>query len=148
MGIEIHPCSRIGHWFREEAERPYDVKVRSVVLNYKRLAEVWFDDYLPLFYKVKPEAKRMKIGDLTSMKSVRDRLECKSMDWYVQNVDVELKWESKRICIPGAGKSQGGCDTSQAAPGKSTTDKVLSPQEFKQLRAALGSGFKFPQEEL
>ena len=27
-------------------------------------------------------------------------------DWYLKNVDVELAWEEKHICIPGARKER------------------------------------------
>merc|ERR1719163_1907968 len=42
--IEIVPCSRIGHLFRDPEHRPYPVSVNQVVQNYGRLAEVWFNE--------------------------------------------------------------------------------------------------------
>jgi len=131
--IEIHPCSRVGHWFRLDQARPYDVKVQNVVRNYKRLAEVWFDGHRKYFYRVKPEARGMKIGDVSSMIAMRERLNCKDMDWYLKNVDVELAWEVSRICIPGAALHEGGCSTQTPAPGKTTTDKVMKISEYRKL---------------
>eukprot|EP00913_Durusdinium_trenchii_P020535 g19288.t1 len=72
--IEIHPCSRVGHWFRSEEERPYSVQVPDVVRNYKRLAEVWLDGHKESFYKVKPEARNMPAGELQQMQESRERL--------------------------------------------------------------------------
>lgn len=51
-GIEIVPCSRVGHIFR--SGRPYsspggDTMGRNVV----RVAEVWLDDYKEMVYKVR-----------------------------------------------------------------------------------------------
>jgi len=135
--IEVHPCSRVGHWFREVEQRPYDVKVEAVVRNYKRLVEVWFDDMKELFYKVKPEALPMDIGDVSEMVVRRQGLaECKDMAWYVKNVDIELGWEADHACIPGADPNlqKGGCgkDT-KAAMFHSTVTKAISVKEYERL---------------
>eukprot|EP00747_Dinoflagellata_sp_TGD_P169411 gnl/TRDRNA2_/TRDRNA2_198348_c0_seq1.p1 gnl/TRDRNA2_/TRDRNA2_198348_c0~~gnl/TRDRNA2_/TRDRNA2_198348_c0_seq1.p1 ORF type:complete len:556 (-),score=86.13 gnl/TRDRNA2_/TRDRNA2_198348_c0_seq1:323-1990(-) len=146
--IEIHPCSRVAHWFRPPSSRPYDVDVMAVVRNYKRLAEVWFDEpYLEHFYKVKPEARELDIGDVSAMKAFRERLGCKSMDWYLNNVDVEMKWESTRICIPGAGPGYGGCETDRPAVPLSTTDKRITREEYKEMRRMVDPEFKRHDEQ-
>merc|ERR1719160_2454277 len=67
--IEIVPCSRIGHLFRDPAHRPYDVDVNQVVRNYARLARIWAKDHLKFFYSMKPEAVKMKVKN---MQKVRD----------------------------------------------------------------------------
>lgn len=132
--IEVHPCSRIGHWFREVPQRPYEVKVDSVVRNYKRLIEVWFDEYKPHFYKVKPDAIPLETGNLTDMMERRKRLECKDMSWYVKNVDVELAWEIDHICIPGAEPHQGGCGLgTKAAPSHSCITEAITVNEYEKL---------------
>jgi polypeptide N-acetylgalactosaminyltransferase len=48
--IEIVPCSRVGHLYRDPEHRPYNVVVDTVVQNYKRLAELWAKDHLSYFY--------------------------------------------------------------------------------------------------
>merc|ERR1711933_572110 len=40
--IEIVPCSRVGHLFRDPEHRPYPVNVNQVVQNYGRLASLWW----------------------------------------------------------------------------------------------------------
>ncbi|CAK9108524.1 unnamed protein product [Durusdinium trenchii] len=70
-----------------------------------QLAEVWLDGHKESFYKVKPEARNMPAGELQQMQESRERLKCQDMDWYLQNVDVELAWEENHICIPGAKKA-------------------------------------------
>jgi polypeptide N-acetylgalactosaminyltransferase len=129
--VEMHPCSRIGHWYRVAEERPYEVPVPQVVRNYKRLAEVWMDNHKDSFHKVKPEARNMEFGDVAEMHKARDRLQCKDMDWYLKNVDLELAWEESRICIPGADKRHGGCPLPRAAAGRSTIDVTLSGREYE-----------------
>ena len=47
--IEIAPCSRVGHVFRTWS--PYKVDEREINTNYKRVAEVWMDEFKYLFYR-------------------------------------------------------------------------------------------------
>lgn len=97
--IEIHPCSRIAHWFRVESNRPYDVNVQNLIKNYKRLAEVWFDNYTSHFYQRRPDARELDVGDLTEMRERRKllekRLHCKDMHWYIKHVDLEMGWQAE-----------------------------------------------------
>lgn len=135
--IEVHPCSRVGHLFRDPEHRPYNVEVPTVVHNYARLALVWLDDYLETFYKVKPEAQAMKVGDVSKQKQLRDELGCKDMAWYLRYVDPEMEWEAERVCIPGASFRHGGCRSAQAAPGRSTLDQTMPPEEYMRRRAEI-----------
>lgn len=128
--VEMHPCSRIAHWYRHAEERPYDVPVPQVVRNYKRLAEVWMDNHMDSFHKVKPEARSMEFGDVAEMHKARKRLECKDMDWYLKNVDLELAWEESHICIPGGAKSQNGCNSATPFPGRSTLDVTMPGDQY------------------
>merc|ERR1712187_534046 len=105
--------------------------------NYKRLAEVWLDEHKESFYRMKPEAREMEYGEVNKMHAVRERLNCKDMDWYLTNVDVEMAWEEKHICIPGAPRDLGGCKKPHPAPSRSPIDRVMPPAEFKQLWNAL-----------
>eukprot|EP00927_Polykrikos_kofoidii_P037133 TRINITY_DN31305_c0_g1_i1.p1 TRINITY_DN31305_c0_g1~~TRINITY_DN31305_c0_g1_i1.p1 ORF type:complete len:436 (+),score=46.18 TRINITY_DN31305_c0_g1_i1:197-1309(+) len=134
--IEVVPCSRVGHLFRSPEQRPYNVDVTHVVRNYARLANVWLDEFLPAFFKVKPEAKDMDIGNLTKQRAQRTSLECKSMKWYVENVDVEMGWEADRICIPGCTGHPSCCPGGAKAPvGRSTIHKTMPQAEYRKRRA-------------
>eukprot|EP00913_Durusdinium_trenchii_P024695 g23182.t1 len=99
--IEIVPCSRVGHLFRDPSHRPYDVDVNTVVHNYKRLAELWAQDHLDYFYKMKPEAVPMKLTGMDKVianyNELRDQLGCK-----------DLKWLAMPLC-------KMGCDAAQSA---------------------------------
>mmetsp|Transcript_47072 Transcript_47072/g.108776 ORF Transcript_47072/g.108776 Transcript_47072/m.108776 type:complete len:421 (+) Transcript_47072:169-1431(+) len=133
--IEIVPCSRVGHLFRDPVNRPYAVRVKQVVKNYGRLAAVWLDDHIESFYKVKPETRSMDVGDLIALHSQRERLGCKNMSWYLENVDREMQWEEGHICIPGCdAKTHGAlCCELRAAPGRSTIDRVIPPHKYRPL---------------
>jgi len=92
--IEIVPCSRMGHVFR--AQNPYVVHPNLVVRNQKRAALVWLDDHLEDFYHSVPTARYMDAGDVQERLRLKESLNCKSMDWYVDNVYPELKASQPR----------------------------------------------------
>jgi len=132
--IEVVPCSRVGHLFRDPVKRPYKVEVDQVVKNYARLAAVWMDDQIDHFYKVKPETKNMDTGDISFAREQREQLHCKNMSWYLENVDRELKWERDHICIPGCDrKVHPVCCELPAAAGRSTIDRVMPADEYRPL---------------
>mmetsp|Transcript_16595 Transcript_16595/g.29043 ORF Transcript_16595/g.29043 Transcript_16595/m.29043 type:complete len:488 (+) Transcript_16595:184-1647(+) len=89
--IEIVPCSRMGHVFR--AKNPYVVHVPEVMKNTKRAALVWLDDHLEDFYKKVPYARSLQAGDVSERLRLKEKLNCKSMDWYIENIYPELKGE-------------------------------------------------------
>mmetsp|Transcript_51463 Transcript_51463/g.130870 ORF Transcript_51463/g.130870 Transcript_51463/m.130870 type:complete len:445 (-) Transcript_51463:161-1495(-) len=145
--IEIVPCSHIGHLFREPSHRPYSVEVNQVVRNYGRIAAVWMEDYMDYFYKVKGEAREMDFGNLTEAFAVKDRLQCKSMSWYLENVDPEMGWEKDHICVPGCSRQEHGdlCCEQAGYPGRSTIDRIMPKEEW---RSATRPQFSSSRDEL
>lgn len=92
--IEVVPCSRIGHVFR--ARNPYVVHPARVIRNTKRAALVWLDEaHLEEYYTHSPSARHMDAGDVEERKRLKDSLNCKSMDWYIENVYPELKGKQR-----------------------------------------------------
>lgn len=144
--IDMFPCSRVAHLFRSEQERPYDVDVSRVVQNYNRLAKVWLDQkFMPVFYKVKPEARSMDTGDISEQVELKNRLKCKSMSWYLKNIDWEMGWEANVVCIPDGAIEYGGCPTKRKPQGRSTLDRTMPPKEF--LSARINSVGLFLEDE-
>lgn len=101
--LEIHPCSHVGHVFPKRA--PYARP--NFLQNTARAAEVWMDDYKEHFYNRNPPARKEAYGDISERKFLRERLRCKSFDWYLKNVFSSLHVPEDRPGWHGAVRSMG-----------------------------------------
>lgn len=89
--LEIIPCSRVGHVFRQR--RPYGSPdgEDTMTKNSLRVVHVWLDEYKKYFFEVRPDTINMTYGDITERLELRNRLKCHPFDWYAKNVYPELR---------------------------------------------------------
>lgn len=87
------PCSRIGHVFRGGMPFPNDRKgIDFITINYKRVAEVWMDEYKEYLYKRDPDRyARVSAGDLSYQFYVKDRQKCKPFKYFLDVVAPDMK---------------------------------------------------------
>ncbi|KAH8405071.1 hypothetical protein KR222_010787 [Zaprionus bogoriensis] len=88
------PCSRVGHLFRNGSFHTEYSKSESgskaVTRNYRRVAEVWLDEYKDKLYANMPHLTHVKVGSLRKQKALRQRLRCKSFKWFLDNLGQDF----------------------------------------------------------
>ncbi|XP_057327538.1 N-acetylgalactosaminyltransferase 6-like [Microplitis mediator] len=84
------PCSRVAHIYRKFAPFPNPGRGDFLGKNYKRVAQVWMDEYAEYIYKRRPHLRNLDPGDLTVQKALRDKLKCKPFKWFMENIAFDL----------------------------------------------------------
>ncbi|XP_044728225.1 N-acetylgalactosaminyltransferase 6 [Chrysoperla carnea] len=84
------PCSRVGHIYRKFVPFPNPGIGDFLAKNYRRVAEVWMDEYAEYLYMRHPYYRSIDPGDLTLPKSIRTKLQCKSFKWFIENIAFDL----------------------------------------------------------
>ncbi|KAL1130306.1 hypothetical protein AAG570_013244 [Ranatra chinensis] len=84
------PCSRVGHIYRKFAPFPNPGVGDFVGRNYRRVAEVWMDEYAEYLYKRRPHYRAIDPGDLTKQRAIRTKLKCKPFRWFMEEIAFDL----------------------------------------------------------
>ncbi|ESO91997.1 hypothetical protein LOTGIDRAFT_121670, partial [Lottia gigantea] len=105
--VEMIPCSRVGHVWRN-GNLPYDVPTQDYRgRNSLRLAEVWLDEYKEFVYQYYgKDHKTIDIGDISSRKAIKEKLKCRSFEWYIKEIAPKTfipsrchAWGSVRLSV-------------------------------------------------
>ena len=96
FGIEILPCSRVGHVFRTWS--PYGIQEDQINRNNIRVAQVWLDEFKFLFFDrlgrfgQSPRDRLGDFGDVEPLLEWRRRRRCKSFAWFMNEVAYTLPY--------------------------------------------------------
>lgn len=111
--VEIVRDSATAHWFKTGFVN-YPMDGRSLLQNKTRIAEVWFDDWKEAFYQtLRKKPGDIPFGDISKMLDIKQRLQVRPFQWYIDNLDPDLggvlkwrnKWPNSHIAVLGAGPS-------------------------------------------
>eukprot|EP00041_Stephanoeca_diplocostata_P002948 m.30902 g.30902 ORF g.30902 m.30902 type:complete len:634 (-) comp13907_c0_seq2:461-2362(-) len=140
--IDILPCSRVGHVFRDH--HPYSFPGpggagETINRNLNRVAEVWLDSYKELYYDFRPNHRRIQYGNITDRQELRKRLQCKSFQWYLDNVYPDM-FVPLRDNVAGKGAVR------NAASGQCLDSTSVNADQMKPRLVECGQGSMAPTQ--
>ena len=69
-----------------------------ITINYKRVVEVWMDpEYKEFFYTREPMARYTELGDIREQLELKERLQCKSFDWFMTHIAYDMLEEFPKL---------------------------------------------------
>lgn len=88
------PCSRVSHLFRKHYRWRISPDGEDfsfyTVKNFKRVAEVWLDDYKKNLYRNNELYEKVDVGDLTREMEIKKKLNCKPFQYMLDVVMPDM----------------------------------------------------------
>ncbi|KAL8275759.1 hypothetical protein Esti_000322 [Eimeria stiedai] len=103
--LECTPCAAVYHIFRQGGTG-YPLPQGSVWKNRMRTAKLWMGEYFPLaaaFNSHHLSHAEPDLPDMTEMEKLKERLECKDMNWFMKNVDPKHEFQDLSTALAGMG---------------------------------------------
>lgn len=113
--IEV-PCSLLSHSFRSLQDNHVLEGIDVAARNFKRIAEVWLDDYKEVVYQSDPERfGKVDAGDITQPMIVKKKLECKPFQYFLEHIAPDM-WTRYFYLLDYPGHFAWGAIRSDANP--------------------------------
>ncbi|NXS15269.1 GLT15 acetylgalactosaminyltransferase, partial [Mystacornis crossleyi] len=125
--VEIIPCSRVGHVYRNHFPRAFSYE-EAIVRNKIRIAETWLGSFKENFYKQDTVAfliskvKTSAEPDCSERLQLQKRLGCRNFQWFVSNVYPELSQPGDAPRFSGKLYSPGVGFCADYRPGRATAE--------------------------
>ncbi|NXX26136.1 GLT15 acetylgalactosaminyltransferase, partial [Nicator chloris] len=123
--VEIIPCSRVGHVYRNHFPRAFSYE-EAMVRNKIRIAETWLGSFKENFYKRDTVAflisKVKTAPDCSERLQLQKRLGCRNFQWFVSNVYPELSQPGDTPRFSGKLYNTGVGFCADYRPGRSTAE--------------------------
>ncbi|NWV81456.1 GLT15 acetylgalactosaminyltransferase, partial [Dasyornis broadbenti] len=131
--VEIIPCSRVGHVYRNHFPRAFTYE-EAIVRNKIRIAETWLGSFKENFYKHDTVAfliSKVKTSvevcfrekpDCSERLQLQKRLGCRNFQWFVSNVYPELSQRGGTPRFSGKLYNTGVGFCADYRPGKATAE--------------------------
>jgi len=115
--VEVARKSVVAHWFKDKFS--YTVDADILLANKARVAEVWFGNHKQSFYNaVHKKPSEIDFGDISDRLAIRDALQVRDFDWFLNSFQPELKrlsglrgkHQNSKVAILGSGPSLDNLD--------------------------------------
>ncbi|NXY28894.1 GLT15 acetylgalactosaminyltransferase, partial [Pomatorhinus ruficollis] len=141
--VEIIPCSRVGHVYRNHFPRAFSYE-EAIVRNKIRIAETWLDSFKENFYKRDTVAflisKVKTPPDCSERLQLQKRLGCRNFQWFVSNVYPELSQPGDTPRFSGKLYNTGVGFCADYRPGRTTAEGSI---ELSPCRDSLTQHFEY-----